>query len=93
MPPMNDTDARAALVTLGQGWDLDGQVLRKTFGFPDFVSALAFVNQVGAFAEEDQHHPDLALSWGKVTVELTTHDAGGLSEKDFALAKRIQGLV
>jgi 4a-hydroxytetrahydrobiopterin dehydratase len=87
---MQDDDVRAALAKLGPEWAVDGQVLRKTFRFPDFVSALAFVNQVGALAEEDQHHPDLALSWGKVTVELTTHDAGGLSDKDFALATRIE---
>lgn len=89
---MKDADVRVALEKLGQGWGLDGQVLRKTFTFPDFASALAFVNAVGALAEEAQHHPDLTLSYGKVGVELTTHDAGGLSEKDFALAERIEGV-
>jgi len=93
MTGMDEAAASAELTKLGHDWEVEGQVLRKTFRFPDFVSALAFVNQVGAFAEEDQHHPDLALSWGKVTVELTTHDAGGLSSKDFDLAKRIQTLV
>jgi 4a-hydroxytetrahydrobiopterin dehydratase len=72
------------------GWDnQDGARLVKTFRFPDFVQALAFVNRIGRIAEAEGHHPDLLLSWGKVRVELTTHDAGGVTEKDFSLAAKI----
>ena len=69
----------------------DGQ-LTKTFSFPDFASALAFVNRIGALAEEANHHPDIALSWGKVVVHLTSHDAGQVTDKDRALAKEIDEL-
>jgi 4a-hydroxytetrahydrobiopterin dehydratase len=60
--------------------------LSKTFLFPDFKTALDFVNRVGAVAEELGHHPDLHLAWGRVDVETWTHDAGGITESDFALA-------
>ena len=67
----------------------DNQRLSKTFLFPDFKTALDFVNRVGAIAEEQGHHPDLHLAWGRVDVETWTHDAGGLTEKDFRLAAGI----
>ena len=63
--------------------------LAKTFTFPDFVKALQFVNRVGAIAEQEGHHPDLHLSWGKVGVETWTHKIDGLSESDFILAAKI----
>jgi 4a-hydroxytetrahydrobiopterin dehydratase len=66
--------------------------LAKTFSFPDFRSALAFVNRVGALAEQEGHHPDLYLSWGKVEVRTWTHKIDGLTESDFILAARIDGL-
>lgn len=72
------------------GWQvLDQQRLAKTFRFPDFATALAFVNQAGEIAERQGHHPDLHLSWGSVGVEISTHDAGGLTELDFTLAHSI----
>ena len=72
------------------GWDLSGdEKLSKIFSFPDFRKALDFVNRVGAIAEEEGHHPDLFLSWGRVEVTTSTHDAGGLTENDFILAARI----
>jgi 4a-hydroxytetrahydrobiopterin dehydratase len=66
--------------------------LERTFGFPDFASALAFTNRVGALAEEQGHHPDLHLSWGKVGVEIWTHKIDGLTESDFVLAAKIDRL-
>ncbi|HEY2019090.1 MAG TPA: 4a-hydroxytetrahydrobiopterin dehydratase [Bryobacteraceae bacterium] len=63
--------------------------LAKTFLFPDFQSALEFVNRVGVIAEEQGHHPDLHLAWGRVDVDTSTHDAGGLTESDFTLAAAI----
>jgi 4a-hydroxytetrahydrobiopterin dehydratase len=66
-----------------------GHHLAKSFLFPDFKSALEFVNRVGALAEEEGHHPDLRLGWGKVDVEIYTHKIRGLSENDFILAAKI----
>jgi 4a-hydroxytetrahydrobiopterin dehydratase len=65
----------------------------RTYKFPDFKSALAFVNRVGALAEEQGHHPDILLSWGKVEITTWTHAAGGLTESDFILAAKIDGLT
>ncbi len=66
--------------------------LERVFPFPDFKSALAFTNRVGALAEEQGHHPDLALSWGKVGVTIFTHKIDGLTESDFVLAAKIDRL-
>lgn len=74
------------------GWTTKGQGIAKTYLFADFRSALDFVNRVGQAAEEQGHHPDLHLAWGKVDVETWTHDAGGLTEKDFKLASEIDRL-
>jgi 4a-hydroxytetrahydrobiopterin dehydratase len=69
----------------------DGQLV-KSFAFPDFASALAFVDRIGALAEEANHHPDIMLGWGKVEVRLTSHDAGAVTNKDHQLAKEIDEL-
>ncbi len=66
--------------------------LRKVFRFDDFAHALAFTNAVAEIAEAEDHHPDLHLSWGRVTVELRTHVIGGLTENDFILAAKIDPL-
>jgi 4a-hydroxytetrahydrobiopterin dehydratase len=72
------------------GWTVrDQRQLTKTFLFPDFKTALDFVNRVGELAEEQGHHPDLHLAWGRVDVETWTHDADGLTESDFTLAEGI----
>jgi 4a-hydroxytetrahydrobiopterin dehydratase len=62
--------------------------LEKSYTFPDFKQALHFVNQVGAIAELEGHHPDIYLSWGKVTIQIWTHKIDGLSESDFILAAK-----
>jgi 4a-hydroxytetrahydrobiopterin dehydratase len=84
----------AALLTelgsLSNGWDPAGGKLRKTFTFPDFRSALRFVDQVGAMADEVDHHPDVELSWGKATIQIWTHTVGGLAEIDFVFAARCE---
>lgn len=75
------------------GWTVvGGHHLESEYKFPDFRSALAFVNQVGALAEEANHHPDIELGWGKVRLTLWTHTANGLTEKDFSLAEKITAL-
>ena len=74
-------------------WEVvDEHHLQRQFKFPDFASALAFVNRVGELAEQQGHHPDVELSWGKAVVKLHTHKIGGLSENDFIMAARIDQL-
>lgn len=68
------------------------QRLTKTYQFPDFAQGLAFVNQVGALAEAQGHHPDIYLTWGKVRLEIWTHAVGGLTHSDFILAAKIDRL-
>ena len=73
------------------GWTLadDSKSISRQWKLADFAEALQFANKIGELAEEVQHHPDLLVSWGKLVATLTTHDAGGLSEKDFELAGKI----
>jgi 4a-hydroxytetrahydrobiopterin dehydratase len=73
------------------GWELSGDAkkISRKYKFRNFKEALVFVNAIGAIAEEEGHHPDIALGWGKVTIELLTHAIGGLSENDFILAAKI----
>ena len=71
------------------GWQVEnGQLVRK-MKFPDFAAALDYVNQVGVLAEASDHHPDIKLGWGYVELALTTHDRGGITDVDFALARKI----
>jgi 4a-hydroxytetrahydrobiopterin dehydratase len=67
--------------------------LVRTYKFPDFKSALAFVNRVGAMAEEQGHHPDILLAWGKAEITIWTHKVDGLTESDFILAAKIDRVV
>jgi len=69
-------------------WKREGDIISRTFQFKDFPAAMKFVNVVADLAEQAQHHPDIDIRWNKVTLALTTHDAGGLTQKDFALAKQ-----
>jgi 4a-hydroxytetrahydrobiopterin dehydratase len=82
----NDAKIQAALATL-PNWKRNGQIISRTYEFEDFPDAMKFVNNVAVLAEQAQHHPDIDVRWNKVTLALTTHDAGGLTEKDFALAR------
>ncbi|MFQ5950964.1 MAG: 4a-hydroxytetrahydrobiopterin dehydratase, partial [Candidatus Geothermarchaeales archaeon] len=70
----------------------EGEVLEKTYRFPAFGEAINFIVSVAGVAEESRHHPDIQNSWRTVVLSLTTHDAGGLTEKDFEVAKRIDTL-
>ncbi len=74
------------------GWTIENQQLRRTYQFKDFVEAIDFVNRLVEPAETAGHHPDIAISYNKVSISLTTHDAGGLTQKDFDLAKIISQL-
>jgi 4a-hydroxytetrahydrobiopterin dehydratase len=80
------------LEQLGGGWKvINGHHLEKEYRFDNFVDALDFVNKTGAIAEEQAHHPDIFLAWGKVKITLFTHKLNGLTESDFILAAKIDG--
>ena len=70
----------------------DLKMISREFKFKNFAEAIIFAAKIAQLAEEENHHPDLHVSWGKVKVELSTHSVGGLSEKDFILAARIDTL-
>lgn len=74
-------------------WSVTGGALQRTFKFDSFLEAMAFVHKVADQAEEAQHHPDILIRYSKVTLTLSTHDAGGISTKDFDLAKEIDRLL
>lgn len=73
-------------------WTRKGKTLTRTWTFEDFPPALAFINRVGSLAEAANHHPDIYNSWATVRLSLTTHDAGGLTDRDFELARKINAL-
>jgi 4a-hydroxytetrahydrobiopterin dehydratase len=86
-------DAVKALLAQIPGWEApNDHHLFRGFSFPDFKQALDFVNRVGALAEEQGHHPDLLLAWGKVEITIYTHKIDGLTESDFVLAAKIDKL-
>lgn len=92
VPPLKGA-ALQALVAQIPGWKaVNEHHLEKNFTFPDFAQALAYVNKVGAMAEEQGHHPDLLLGWGKVVVTTWTHKIDGLTESDFVLAAKCDRL-
>lgn len=86
--PITSAEQQVLLGRLADpGWRIvDGRRLEKTYRLPDFALALELVRRVGAAAERQNHHPELLLSWGRVDVRLWTHDADGLTERDFILA-------
>ena len=73
-------------------WRAENDVLSKRFEFKNFAEALAFVDRVGAIAEAHDHHPDICFGWGYAEINLTTHDRGGLTDFDFAVAKEVDGI-
>ena len=85
MPPLSDHDIRSRLVSVPD-WQVESGELVRTFLFKDFRGSLAFVNKVGDLAEEAGHHPDIDIRYDKVRLALVTHDAGGITAKDFDLA-------
>jgi 4a-hydroxytetrahydrobiopterin dehydratase len=88
-PPLKADQIKPLLSQLA-GWKVvANHHIEKTFEFPDFRSALDFVNRIGEVAEREDHHPDLELSWGRVGVRIWTHKIDGLTESDFILAAKI----
>ena len=94
VPPLTPPQAQEMLKELNPEWMLvdDGHLLVREFRFADFAQAMTFANKIAEVAEEEGHHPDLAIAWGSVSVELSTHAIGGLSENDFILAAKIDQL-
>ncbi len=89
---LDETKIISALGALPQ-WTRSGAIISRTFEFADFVTAMKFASAVAEIAEAAQHHPDVDIRANKVTLALTTHDVGGLTEKDFALARRCDALA
>ena len=92
MTPLNAQEIASRLDALPE-WRIEEGVLTRTFSFKDFVAALAFVNRVGERAEAVAHHPDIDIRYDHVRLGLVTHDAGGLTAKDFDLAVVADGLI
>lgn len=91
-PPLDAAQIADSLAALPAWAREDGAIVR-TFDLDSFAAAIAFVVRVGFLAEAADHHPDLDVRWRKVRVALTTHDSGGITEQDFALARQIEGVV
>jgi 4a-hydroxytetrahydrobiopterin dehydratase len=72
------------------GWKLEGEEIKKKFEFPTFPDAIKFVNKVADLAERADHHPDILINYRRVTFSLSTHDQGGITQKDFSLAEQIE---
>jgi 4a-hydroxytetrahydrobiopterin dehydratase len=94
IPQLTPDERDAALASL-PGWTLraDGQAIIRSFTFKDFSEAFAFMTRVALYAEKADHHPEWSNVWNKVQVTLTTHDAGGLSARDVAMADAIGGML
>lgn len=75
------------------GWTVEGDNLLKRFEFQNFAESLAFVNRVGEIAEAADHHPDITFGWGYAELRTMTHDRGGITDVDFALVEKIDGLA
>ena len=88
MPVLSDAEITQALRQL-PGWERAGNAITKEFTFDDFMGSVGFVNRVAEPAEEMNHHPDLAISWNRVTVSLSTHSQGGVTDNDLRLATEV----
>ena len=75
-----------------KGWELKDEMIVRRFEFANFAESLAFVNKVGEIAEAADHHPDITFGWGYAEITLTTHDRGGVTDVDFALAQKINSI-
>jgi 4a-hydroxytetrahydrobiopterin dehydratase len=89
VPPLKGAELDALRAQLPDWEVVNEHHLHKAFAFPDFKTALAFVNRAGAVAEEQGHHPDILLAWGKAEITIYTHKINGLTESDFVLAAKI----
>ncbi len=94
IPPLKGKELKALQNQLGNGWDvINEHHLKKKWKFDDFESALNFTNKIGSLAEDQGHHPDIYLAWGKVEIKMWTHKISGLTESDFILAAKIDRII
>jgi 4a-hydroxytetrahydrobiopterin dehydratase len=91
MEKLTSAQIKTALASVPD-WKKKGSAITRTFQFKDFPPAIKFVNAVAKPAQKANHHPDIDIRWNKVTLTLSTHDAGGLTQKDFSLAKQFDRL-
>lgn len=91
MPALSQSDIQQRLISIPD-WQIESGELTRTFLFRDFRASLGFVNKVGELAESAGHHPDIDIRYNKVRLALVTHDAGGITEKDFDLAAQADKL-
>ncbi len=92
MALLSDDQIRQRMAALDQ-WTRNGQEIRRSFKFDSFTAAIGFVTEVAGLAEEADHHPDILVNYDRVTLSLSTHSAGGLTDKDMDLARRIDRLL
>ncbi|MDA2921059.1 4a-hydroxytetrahydrobiopterin dehydratase [Desulfobacterota bacterium AH_259_B03_O07] len=88
MARLSESEIQQSLKTL-EGWQVKGKEISKTYSHKDFIDAISFVTRVSILAEKANHHPDILIQYNKVTLSLSTHSEGGLTENDFNLAKQI----
>jgi len=93
MPVLLEPEAVQRLLGEVPDWRLDGNTIARTFQFENFSGAVDFVNKVAGESESMDHHPDIDIRWNKVKLTLATHSAGGLTDIDFTLARRIDRLA
>lgn len=84
-PRLTEPQIKERLRSLPE-WSESGGMIQRTYQFTDFLASMKFVNAVASLAEQRQHHPDILIRWNKVTLSLSTHDSGGITQKDFDLA-------
>ena len=89
MTPLTGDEITARLTAL-PGWERHGNTITRTYTLTDFPAAVGFVVRIGMIAEAAWHHPDITINWNKVGVTLSTHDSGGITEKDFDLAVKFE---
>lgn len=102
VPPLDDAQIAPLIAQLGEGWRVveradakrgSAKILNRTYRFDNFATAMGAAQRVGQLAEEQQHHPDLHVSWGRLIVEIWTHKIGGLTESDFIFAAKCDALI
>jgi 4a-hydroxytetrahydrobiopterin dehydratase len=89
---LTDSEVQQALGSL-RGWQRQGKAIQRVFEFPDFKAAMQFVNKIADAADQANHHPDIDIRYNKVTMALISHDAGGVTQRDVKMAKRINEIA
>jgi 4a-hydroxytetrahydrobiopterin dehydratase len=92
MPTLSDNEIQQALQQLPK-WQRSGKAIERVFEFPTFMDGISFVNRVAEAAEAANHHPDITINYNKVTMQLTSHDSGGVTQRDVKMAGRINDVA